>query len=48
MDMVVTTHEVLDAIVLQASEEGVLPFRIGIRIATEHRVLVVLCDKGLV
>ncbi len=48
MDMVVATDEVPYAVVTQAGEEGVLPSRVRVRVATEHGVLVVLGDKGLV
>ena len=48
MDMVVATNEVPYAVVLQAGEEGILPVRVRVRIPTEHGVLVVLGDKGLV
>ncbi len=47
MNMVVATDEVLYTIVLQAGKEGVLPVRVRIRIATKHRILVILGHKGL-
>ena len=48
VDVVVAADVVLDVVVLQAGEEGVLHVRVRVRVAGEGRILVVLGDEGLV
>ena len=48
VDVVVAADVVLDVVVLQAGEEGVLHVRVRVRVAVEQRILVVLGDEGLV
>ena len=46
--VVVAADVVPDVVVLQAGEEGVLHVRVGVRVAGERRILVVLGHEGLV
>ena len=45
MQMIVSADEELDVVVLKAAQKGILHIRIGIRIAAEEAVKVILIDE---